>query len=219
MDIIQKIVFHKEFSAREYFQEEAKKTQVVLHHTVSPEGVGGDINWWMKDPRRVATCLIIANDGTPHQVFSSKFWAYHLGLDNDDFKRVGLKYKDLNKCTIGIEIDSNGGLKWDKASGVWRSTYGRVVPRDKVQEYPEGYRGFKAFERYTDEQIETVRELLLYFHDKYGIPLDYHAGMFDVSKEALTGVPGIWSHVSYRWDKSDCHPQPELIEMLKNLKP
>ena len=28
---------------------------------------------------------------------------------------------------------------------------------------------------------------------------------------------GLWSHTSVRKDKFDCFPQPELVEMLKNL--
>jgi hypothetical protein len=42
--------------------------------------------------------------------------------------------------------------------------------------------------------------------------------MWEVSKEALKSVPGIWSHTSVRSDKSDCHPQLELIAMLKSLQ-
>ena len=41
--------------------------------------------------------------------------------------------------------------------------------------------------------------------------------MWDVSKNALTGKPGVWSHTSYRFDKSDIHPQQEVIDMLKSL--
>ena len=39
----------------------------------------------------------------------------------------------------------------------------------------------------------------------------------NISKNAMNGVPGVWTHTSYRNDKSDCHPQKELIEMLKRL--
>lgn len=212
-----KIVVHKEFTAREYFQVEKPKKQIVLHHTVSPEGVGGDINWWLKDKKRIATCIIVAHDGTIHQVFSSKYWAYHLGLDNYHFSRQNLRYKNLNHTTIGIEIDSFGGLRWDKEEKCWRSVYGHKVEDSKVQEYPEGYRGFYAFEKYTTEQIQAVKDLLLFWHERYNIPVHYNSDMWDVSKNALKGVPGVYTHTSYRYDKSDCHPQPELIEMLKSL--
>jgi hypothetical protein len=42
-------------------------------------------------------------------------------------------------------------------------------------------------------------------------------GPFDVNKEALSGFPGVWTHVNVRNDKFDCSPQPELIAMIKSL--
>jgi len=45
----------------------------------------------------------------------------------------------------------------------------------------------------------------------------YNGNMWDVNEDALNGEPGVWTHVSYRSDKSDCHPQPELIDVLKSL--
>jgi hypothetical protein len=40
---------------------------------------------------------------------------------------------------------------------------------------------------------------------------------FDLNKEALNGLPGIWTHVNVRNDKFDCSPQPGLISMIKSL--
>lgn len=40
---------------------------------------------------------------------------------------------------------------------------------------------------------------------------------FDVNKEALNGLPGVWTHVNVRSDKFDCSPQPNLIAMIKSL--
>ena len=57
----------------------------------------------------------------------------------------------------------------------------------------------------------------MFWNDRYNIPLEYNQDMWDVSINALKGAPGIWTHVSYRSDKSDCHPQPELIEMLQSF--
>jgi hypothetical protein len=41
--------------------------------------------------------------------------------------------------------------------------------------------------------------------------------MWDISANALKGVNGIYTHVSYRSDKNDCSPQFNLIETLKTL--
>ena len=211
---LSKIVQHN-FSSKEFVKELHEKKQVVLHHTVSGDKVDGDINWWLKDKKRIGTCILIERDGTIHQVFSSKYWAYHLGENGKDHVRMGLPYRRNDMNSIGIEIDSWGGLK--KKEGKWYSSAGTLVPDERVQEYPEGFRGFYAFEKYTEKQIESVRQLLVFWNKTYGIPLDYNEDMWDLCYDALAGKSGVYTHVSYRSDKSDCHPQPELIQMLKLL--
>ena len=36
--------------------------------------------------------------------------------------------------------------------------------------------------------------------------------MWDYSRSAMNGSPGIFTHVSFRKDKSDCFPQVEMVE-------
>jgi len=196
------------FPESEYILEQYEKTQIVLHHTMSGDGVNGDIMTWEDDPRRIAVCIIIDRGGTPWQLFSSKYWAYHLGAGNSN----------LDKHSIGIEID-NWGWLIPTSSGKYKTYYGNEVYAF-TQYYPNKYRGYHYYEKYTDAQIQTVGELLLFWNKRYNIPLDYHEDMWNVSSRALQGEPGIWSHVSYRnaADKQDCHPQPQLKSMLKILK-
>ena len=215
MSIFDKLV-QVDFPADQYVPEESKKTQICLHHTVSPNNsVKGDIMTWVRSKRRVATSIIIGGDGKAHQLFSSRYWAWHLGIKAAFFKKMDVPYQLLDIKCIGIEIDSAGGLT--KKDDKWIDVYGYVVKNEDVIEYKDGYRGYYGFQKYTPEQIETVKDLLLLWNDRYGIPLDYKEDMWDVSVPALSGEPGVWSHTSYRSDKSDTHPQPELIEMLKSL--
>jgi len=209
-----------DFPVNQYYRERQIKNQIVLHHTVSGQGVDGDISWWRSTVERIATAIIIGWDGKIYQCFNSKYWGHHLGIHASNNRK-------LNEQSIGIEIDSWGGLvrrgkQWYPAK--WDAKLNRNVantkakPIENVQLYPDGYRGFYGFEKYTDEQIEAVRQLLVFFCEKYDIPLDYDSTMFNISEKALSGKSGIWSHTSFRTDKSDIHPQPELIEMLKSLK-
>lgn len=216
------------FPIDDYFHEVVPKTQVVLHHTISGDGVIGDIKTWEDDPQVVGTAFIIDRLGTPWQLFSSKYWAWHLGVG----KRA------LDSASIGIELDNWGwlipgdgttmqfGKKKDGSpkmvntiAGKYYAYYGNAVTVP-MQHYPDGFRGYNYYEKYTDAQIRTAGELLLFFNRKYSIPLDYNEDMFEVSQRALNGTPGIWSHTSYRPApaKTDIHPQPEIIEMLKSLK-
>ncbi len=228
---ISAIVQH-DFPATQYVRKAVPKTQIVLHHTVSGEGVRGDIGHWMRNTPRIATSFIIDREGTIHQLFSSKYWGYHLGLKVKHFKTFGLNYKNLNSSSIGIELDSWGGLK--QIDGKWyaspndfgrgNATYSKSgvkikikLSDDQVVVYKDGYRGYKGFEKYTDAQIDSAMILTRYLGNRYRIPLNFNCNMFDVNKDALNDTPGVWTHTSFRPDKSDCHPQDELLKGLLNL--
>ena len=214
MNILSKIV-KVNFPQEQYIPRETNKTQIVLHHTVSGRGINGDISTWLNNSQRIATHIIVDWKGIPHQCYSSKYWAYHLGVKEKVFKSMNLPYQLLDDNSIGIEIDSYGGLT--KKGNEWFTVYGNKISNDKVYEYDTPYRGYKAYEKYTDEQIQTVKELLVFWNERYNIPLDYNEDMWDISTNALQGKSGVWSHTSYRSDKSDIHPQKELVDMLKSL--
>ena len=127
----------------------------------------------------------------------------------------GIRNKLLNQASIGIELDNWGGL--NLKDGKWYTWTGKLIPNNQVQEYPDGFRGHVAFEKYPKAQLAAMAKLLKFWHDRYGIPLKYNKDMWDISKDALAGKPGIYTHVSYRPDKSDTHPDPELINTLKSL--
>jgi hypothetical protein len=40
---------------------------------------------------------------------------------------------------------------------------------------------------------------------------------FEIQDSSLYGQGGLWTHSNCRQDKTNCHPQPELLEMLKSL--
>lgn len=213
-----------DFPDNQYYPEFTHKRQICLHHTASGPGTEGDAKWWLTDPARVATCVIIGRDGEIDSCFDSKFWAHHLGTHQ-------INNKELNKGCIGIEIDAWGPLSF--LDGAYRSYTGDRVPKEEVTEYtipfktlPKsayfdkfGVTGQRAFfyHRYTDAQILSVAQLLEHWGPYYGIPLDYNSDMWALNPRALAGDPGVWTHVSYLVEKADCHPQPELITMLKSL--
>src|SRR5688500_9910554 len=94
-----------DFPENQYSKEITAKKGIVLHHTVSADSVSGDIEWWKSTPERVATPIIIARDGGIHQLYSSQYWAHHLGIKQEHFRRFGLPplNTQLNKDFIGVE--------------------------------------------------------------------------------------------------------------------
>lgn len=220
-------IVNVQFPDNQYFKEEYNKTQITLHHTVSGPPARGDINYWLSTADRIATAYIVDRDGTVYQCFEPKYWGYHLGVRTADANAVGITYKRLDMTNIGIEIDSWGGLvkhtdnKWYPA--YWDNNLKKNIPYLKagavanVVEYPKGFRGYFAFEKYTTAQINATTELMSRLATAYNIPTTYNDNIWNINKNALTGVPGIYSHVSFRTDKSDAHPDSELITALKTL--
>lgn len=213
-------------SEGQYVNEETKKLQIVLHHTAGNSSAPGTIKMWNADDRgRIATCVVISGkglskdtyDGEIAQAFSSKKWAYHLGIKPDVFRANALPYRSLDPLAIGIEICNWGPLTL-KNDGKFYNYVDRVVPKDQVCTLDKAYKGYTYYHAYTDAQIESVKQLLIYWSKIHGISLKYNEkDMWEVSKNALSAVPGVYTHNSYRRDKSDISPQPKMIAMLKSL--
>lgn len=212
MPVLQKLDIKKivqvKFPESQYYKEEVAKKQIVIHHTVSGPDATVVFEGWASNPERVATAFVISADGTIVQGFASKYWAHHLGLKKSNNTA-------LNKAAIAIEVCNWGGLT--TKDGKYYSAFNREVPADQVIDYGKKWRGYRYFHKYTPQQIESLRQLLVYLSDKFSITKTYNADMWDISANALSGKNGIYTHVSYREDKSDMHPQPELITMLQSL--
>lgn len=213
-----------DFLASQYVSEETNKIQIYLHHTAGNSNPYNVFKDWESNKERIATCVTIGGipsrfdtfkDGQIVQGFSSKYWAYHLGLRESTFHNFNLPYKSLDRISIGIEICNWGQLvRKDEKFYSWSN---KVVPDDQVIELATTFRGFKYFQNYTDAQIVSVEKLLRYWGQKYNIPLTYHEDIFEVNARALRGATGVFTHNSVRYDKVDIYPHPKMIEMLKSL--
>ena len=223
-----------DFPETQYYREETPKTQVVIHHTVSSGLAQAVVDWWNQDPQKIAASFIIDGSGKIFQLYSSRWWANHLGIKSDflkvqGFKDYGTRNLLLNKNSIAIEICNWGGLvkaddgtyhpaKWDTTLKKYVPYMKVTIPEENVQEYDKPFRDFLYFEKYTSEQINSISQLVTYLCDKWNIPKTYNEDIWNVSKKALSGTPMIATHVSFRSDKSDLHPMPEMIDMLKSLE-
>jgi N-acetyl-anhydromuramyl-L-alanine amidase AmpD len=199
----------------QYFAEESAKTQIYLHHTAGNGNAEAVSRYWNGTSDRVATAFVVGQDGLIVQCFSSKHWAWHLGISKAEFKGQGAKYQNLDKASVGIEVCNWGYLK--EKDGKFYNYVNTRVPDSMVTTLNEPFKGFKHWYKYTDAQIESTRQLLVYLCDTYNIPREYRAQIFSLHKEAFKGTPGIYTHNSVRKDKSDIYPCPRMIQMLENL--
>lgn len=215
-----------DFPVNQYHKEITAKKQIVIHHTVSGDGINGDKSWWASTPDREGCHYIIDRTGNIYQLIKNEYWVSHLGLTTDMFKSIGMPYQNLNKSSIGIELDSWGPVLPSAGKFYpvkWDSLLKKMVPNFKskpiqtIEEVCTPFRGYKYYELYSKEQLDSLKELLSQLCALYKIPRAYTGDSFWSVKSAMSGTPGVYGHVSFRKDKSDPYPDPRLIKLLENL--
>lgn len=183
----------------QYMKNISFKSQIVLHHTVSKTGKNVR-DWFQSNKERVAVSYVVETNGDVYELFDSKYWAYHIGK--------GSSTSD-NMRSIGIEIANEGGLLLKNGLYYWNNTINpKYVYKGTPVILEKEYRGFKAFASYTDEQFETVKELLDLLCDKHNIPHKW-IGNLEYSKKAFDHL-GIVAHCNLRPDKTDISPAYKL---------
>lgn len=213
------------FPKSQFVEEATEKTQIYLHHTAGNSNPFQVYRDWSSNQERIATCVTIGGkpargvrefkDGDIVQGFSSRFWAFHLGLRESTFRALKIPYRSLDKTSIGIEI-----CNWGQLTQKGKKFYNyvnRVVPNDEVIELDKPHRGFKFYHNYTDAQIESTRRLLLLWKERLNISVNYNDDIWDICPRALRGERGVFTHNSVRFDKVDVYPHPKLIQMLKSV--
>jgi N-acetyl-anhydromuramyl-L-alanine amidase AmpD len=222
LDIKKIIQMH--FSTNDYCREMFPKKQIYLHHTAGNASAINTAKYWQNNNSKVATSFVIAGnvkstkekDGDIIQCFSSKYWAYHLGLNSDTFRSMNIPYQKLDTISIGIEI-CNWGQLTRNVDGSFLNYVNSKVPSNEVTVLEDSFKGYQFYHKYTDAQIASLKDLLIYLCDTYNIDRSYHSDIFDISKRALSGENGIFTHNSVRKDKWDIYPCSRMIKMLSSL--
>lgn len=198
---INRLLKRVNFPSKNYFTAMQRKTQIVLHHTAGGSAMSA-INWWKtrNDGKgTIATPYVIERNGDIYQLFNSFQWAHHLGVAGKP---------NLDRFSIAIEIVCWGAITENDIGG-------KVKENEVVDYGTNPFRGSRYFQCYTEAQLESVSLLLPILGTFAGIPLECtFQSLFTLSNDALSGKAGLYTHVSYRQDKSDCHPQKEFQEIL-----
>lgn len=207
-----------------YYPSHYMKKQIVLHHTGGSHQPHWVCDGWRAQKKKIGTAYVIGGkanppyldewDGEVIKYFPEWAWAHHLGISESNY--------GISKATIGIELCSYGQLIRTLAEN-YITYVGTVVPEDQVVQVD--FRGFQYWERYSEKQIFSLKELLKGIAERHHI--DLREGLqkllrngnkaFELQSSALAGKPGLWTHTNYRRDKLDCSPQPDLVQMIMEL--
>lgn len=206
----------------EYYEGKINKTRLFLHHTAGWHNPYNTISSWAKDSRgQIATEFVIGGpsvkdgdtkfDGEVVQAFPEGGYAWHLGACS----------RELHKHSIGIEVCNFGSIKNGK-------TWAKVTAdKNQIVELSKEFRGNKFWHKYSDKQINSLKQLILYISKRDNI--DPRKGLVELihkmgedafshyNVSLVEKTPGLWNHTNVRRDKVDMFPQQELIDMLLSL--
>ena len=207
----------------EYKPGPTKKEYCFLHHTAGWHNPYNTITAWGRDNRgAIATEFVLGGpsvkgnddkyDGTLVQCMPEGAYGWHLGKNGS---------QHMHTHSVAIEVCNFGSIKDGKT---WA---GVVAAESQIVKLPKVFRGSQYWHRYSDKQIEVLRQWILYIADRDNI--DVRKGLveeikskgadgFEWNADAYYGkVKGLWTHTNTRKDKVDMFPQPELIDMLLSL--
>lgn len=197
--------------ATQYLRQTTKKDKIFIHFTAGGPSAKNVIGFWGSDEVRVATAYVIDRDTAKvYECFSPDYWSFHLGVKGTNGA--------LDKTSIGIEICNWGPIT--KKGDKFYTYVNREIPADQVYELATPFRGFKYFQKYTDEQLQQLELLLEFLITEYQIPVQssFDMNWFEYNQELLDKkTPGIWTHTNVRKDKSDSYPDQRLLDILNRL--
>lgn len=204
------------FKESQYIKQKTAKNQIYLHHTAGGEDAGSVFKWWETNKERIGTHYVIGANGDILQGFKLDHWAYHLGAKESTFNSLKLRYRSLDKQSVGIEICNWGQLTY--RDGIYFNYVRNPINKSQVTELDKPYKGYTIFHSYTDAQVESLGNLLIYLEKEIGVKTIYRPDEFwDIAPNAFKGVTGTYTHNSVRRDKNDIYPCPKIIKMLQEL--
>jgi len=212
-------------SADHYNAVESTKKQIVLHHTAGSSNPIAVIDGWAATTTKVGAHLVVGGisrkgdatyDGQVYQSADYKYWLWHLGIKAG---QTTIPHGVLDSQSVGIEICNYGWLT-KSADGTYLTYLGNTVPEDQVVDLGTAWRGYQYWHKYTDAQLATIKELVPELADQFGITLEkgrtFDLDDFNVDIDG-SSTKAVAFHVSYRADKWDLSPQPNLIQVLNDI--
>ncbi|HSU16281.1 N-acetylmuramoyl-L-alanine amidase [Longimicrobium sp.] len=198
-----------------FYKEEKPKQRIVVHFTAGY--LKGDLAALTRPGNHVSTPFVIARDGTIYQLFSSKYWSYHLGP-----KAQGGN-KEMSSSGVGIELSNVGYLtpKGDTLLDPYGAPYCNVADRDAYVTLPQPFRKRTRYAAFAEAQYASLTRLLRYLTATYKVPAAFlpEAKRYDVYAD-VAKFRGITTHVNYqpesygKWDIGPAFDWARVIAAL-----
>lgn len=138
----------------------------VIHFTAGQTGISS-IGYWREPKQRkndIGAHLIIERTGEIVQVRAFNRTIGHAGTSIWVDPNLGIKYKNLNSCSIGIELANAG----DAAGDIQGEHLLKGYAGEAVAKHPNGG-GSVMWEKYPEAQISSLIAVLKCIHARYNL--------------------------------------------------
>ena len=198
-----------------YYAETVPKQRIVVHFTAGY--LKGDMAALTKKDNHVSVPFVVARDGTIYNLFSSKYWSYHLG------KGAQGGNQPMSSSAVAIELSNVAYLR-PKGSALvdpYGAPYCTPADTSAYVTLPKPYRGYTTFATFTDAQYVSLINLLRYLTRSYAIPPAFipEPARYDVYPK-VDSFRGITTHVNYqpqsygKWDIGTAFDWARVIAAL-----
>jgi hypothetical protein len=229
----------------EYRAGPIKPKWLFIHHTAGWHNPYRVIDDWATDKiGQIGTEFVLGgpsikgdnykHDGEIVQAFPHKSYAWHLGANGS--QTMHINSIGIEVCNFGY-LSKGGYFKYNPKTkkNVWIElkkdefyTYAGVSAHEsQIVVLDKAFRGYTHWHKYSDKQINELKELILHIGDRDSIDIrtglpklikEKGADAFEWNERAFNGKEvGLWSHTNTRKDKTDMFPQQELMDMLVSL--
>ncbi|WP_462319071.1 N-acetylmuramoyl-L-alanine amidase [Marinilabilia sp.] len=149
---------------------------IVIHYTAG-SSLSSSVNWLTNPQAKASAHLVIGKSGEIVQLVPFNIKAWHAG------RSIWKGRQGLNHFSIGIELD-NAGMLEKRADGFY-TCFGKRIDNSQVVLAPhKNGREEKAWEAFTEKQIDAVEKICLILKEEY--PITEIVGHDDIAPKRKT---------------------------------
>lgn len=189
-------------SDNNYHKESYNKTQIVIGHTYRNDmlHIGSWLNRLNGKYKKTAT-FTISKNGSVFQHYDPKY--YSTFIDNEQ-----------DKASISIILENIGWFKKDTMIDKFVDWLGHNYKRQPDEVVMKKWRNYTYWDKYTEEQMESLRELVTKLCEEHNISKDFIG--HNVYDENVDLFKGITFRSNYYQESTDVSPAFDL-DLLKTL--
>lgn len=185
-----------------YHKETYDKTQIIIGHTFRTNMLHYPSWIYRLNGRNKKTAnFTITKEGVIYQHFDSNYYSTFVNNNQD-------------KASISVVLENSGWFRKDNMIDKYVDWLGNIYNKDSKDVLTKRWRNYTYWDKYTDKQIESLKELINLLCDKHDINKNFIG--HNTYDENVDLFKGIVFRSNYYQESTDVSPAFD-IEKLKTI--